>query len=54
MLMLTIPIVINGVMRYLQLIYEKMRANRGESTTYRRPLIITAAILVLSLFTSFI
>ncbi len=33
--MLTIPIVIYGVMRYLQLIYEKMRRIAGESTTYR-------------------
>jgi hypothetical protein len=50
-LMLTIPMAIYGVMRYLQLVYEK---NVGESPEKvllsDRPLIITSIIMGLSLF----
>lgn len=50
-LMLSIPLVIYGIMRYLQLIYEK---NEGESPEKvlltDKPLIITSAILGLVLF----
>ncbi len=50
-LMLTIPIVIYGIMRYLQLIYEK---NEGESPEKvllsDRPLVITALVLGVALF----
>lgn len=51
-LMMTIPLAIYGVMRYLQLIYEK---NEGESPEKilltDRPLIITSVIMGLTLFT---
>lgn len=50
-LMLTIPLVIYGIMRYLQLIYEK---NEGESPEKvllsDRPLMFTAVLLGVSLF----
>lgn len=50
-LMLTIPLMIYGVMRYLQLIYEK---NEGESPEKvlltDKPLIVTAAILGMFIF----
>lgn len=50
-MMVTIPIIIYGIMRYLQLIYER---NQGESPEKviltDRPLIITAVILGTSLF----
>lgn len=50
-LMITIPVVIYGIMRYLQLIYEK---NEGESPEKillsDRPIIITATILGLMIF----
>lgn len=51
-LMITIPLVIYGIMRYLQLIYEK---NEGESPEKillsDRPLIITSVLLGLTIFT---
>lgn len=50
-LMLTIPLALYGIMRYLQLIYEK---NQGESPEKvllsDRPLIITSAVLAAMLF----
>lgn len=50
-LMMTIPLVIYAIMRYLQLIYEK---NEGESPEKvlltDRPLIVTAVILAMMLF----
>ncbi len=53
-LMITIPIVLYGIMRYLQLIYEKNQGESPEKVLFSdRPLMLTAVVWGLTVFTIF-